>query len=88
MGAVTINLFESITTHVDFQMAKIIDDYNRKRDFVRTPEPRGTAKQSRVDNKGRFVVQKHDATADLQCKSMMRPDYIMTLDLKTKKKEY
>jgi bifunctional non-homologous end joining protein LigD len=43
-------------------MAKVIDDYNRKRDFVRTPEPRGTAKQSRVDNKGRFVVQKHDAT--------------------------
>ena len=43
-------------------MAKIIDEYNRKRDFVRTPEPRGTAKQSRVDNKGRFVVQKHDAT--------------------------
>ena len=46
-------------------MAKVIDDYNSKRDFVRTPEPRGTAKQSRVDNKGRFVVQKHDATADL-----------------------
>src|SRR5918998_5240571 len=43
-------------------MAKIIDEYNRKRDFVRTPEPRGTAKQSKVDNKGRFVVQKHDAT--------------------------
>src|ERR687897_548833 len=43
-------------------MAKIIDEYNRKRDFVRTPEPRGTAKQCRVDNKGRFVVQKHDAT--------------------------
>lgn len=43
-------------------MAKVIDDYNSKRDFVRTPEPRGTAKQSRVDNKGRFVVQKHDAT--------------------------
>ena len=43
-------------------MAKIMDEYNRKRDFVRTPEPRGTAKQSRVDNKGRFVVQKHDAT--------------------------
>src|SRR5829696_4947130 len=43
-------------------MAKVIDDYNRKRDFVRTPEPRGIAKQSRVDNKGRFVVQKHDAT--------------------------
>src|SRR5918996_895859 len=43
-------------------MSKIIDDYNRKRDFVRTPEPRGTVKQSRVDNKVRFVVQKHDAT--------------------------
>src|SRR5919106_5711979 len=43
-------------------MAKVIDEYNRKRDFVRTPEPRGTAKQSKVDNKSRFVVQKHDAT--------------------------
>src|ERR671914_1595212 len=43
-------------------MSKIIDDYNRKRDFVRTPEPRGTVKQSRVDNKVRFVVQKHDVT--------------------------
>src|SRR5919112_1003292 len=43
-------------------MAKLIDEYNKKRDFVRTPEPRGTTKQSRVDNKGRFVVQKHDAT--------------------------
>ena len=43
-------------------MAKLIYEYNKKRDFVRTPEPRGTTKQSRVDNKGRFVVQKHDAT--------------------------
>jgi bifunctional non-homologous end joining protein LigD len=43
-------------------MAKLIDEYNRKRDFARTPEPRGTANQSRVDDKGRFVVQKHDAT--------------------------
>ncbi|HKG32047.1 MAG TPA: non-homologous end-joining DNA ligase, partial [Nitrososphaeraceae archaeon] len=40
----------------------MIDEYNKKRNFVRTPEPKGTAKQSRVDNKGRFVVQKHDAT--------------------------
>ncbi|HJR48051.1 MAG TPA: hypothetical protein VJ799_07850 [Nitrososphaeraceae archaeon] len=55
----------------------MIDEYNKKRNFVRTPEPKGTAKQSRVDNKGRFVVQ-----------IMMRPDYIMTLDLKTKKREF
>jgi bifunctional non-homologous end joining protein LigD len=40
----------------------MIDEYNKKRNFVRTPEPKGTAKQPRVDNKGRFVVQKHDAT--------------------------
>jgi bifunctional non-homologous end joining protein LigD len=38
------------------------DEYNKKRNFVSTPEPKGTAKRSRVDNKGRFVVQKHDAT--------------------------
>src|SRR5918995_3289480 len=40
----------------------MIDEYNKKRNFDRTPEPKGTAKQSGVDNKGRFVVQKHDAT--------------------------
>src|SRR5215218_5026677 len=41
----------------------MLEEYNKKRNFVRTPEPRGTTKQSRVDNKGsRFVVQKHDAT--------------------------
>ena len=43
-------------------MAKLIDEYNKKRVFARTPEPRGTANQSRVNDKGRFVVQKHDAT--------------------------
>jgi bifunctional non-homologous end joining protein LigD len=40
----------------------MLEEYKKKRNFVRTPEPRGTAKQSRIDNKGRFVVQKHDAT--------------------------
>src|SRR5215208_5000245 len=41
----------------------MLEEYNKKRNFARTSEPRGTTKQSRVDNKGsRFVVQKHDAT--------------------------
>ena len=40
----------------------MLKEYNKKRNFVRTPEPRGTTKQSRVDNRSRFVVQKHDAT--------------------------
>jgi hypothetical protein len=29
----------------------MLKEYNKKRNFVRTPEPRGTTKQSRVDNK-------------------------------------
>jgi bifunctional non-homologous end joining protein LigD len=41
----------------------MLEEYNKKRNFARTSEPRGTTKQSRVDNKrSRFVVQKHDAT--------------------------
>jgi bifunctional non-homologous end joining protein LigD len=41
----------------------MLEEYNKKRNFARTSEPRGMTKQSRVDNKGsRFVVQKHDAT--------------------------
>ena len=41
----------------------MLEEYNKKRNFVRTPEPEpsGNAIQSR-DNKSRFVVQKHDAT--------------------------
>jgi bifunctional non-homologous end joining protein LigD len=42
---------------------EILEQYNKKRDFTKTPEPAG-----RNTNKGtkkkelRFVVQKHDAT--------------------------
>ena len=39
----------------------MLEEYNKKRNFVRTPEPRGDRKQPR-DNKSKFVVQKHDAT--------------------------
>ncbi|MDQ3839079.1 MAG: DNA ligase D [Thermoproteota archaeon] len=39
----------------------MLEEYNKKRNFVRTPEPRGNKKQY-VANKSRFVVQKHDAT--------------------------
>ena len=39
-------------------------EYNKKRNFVRTPEPRGKTKKTKQseNNKGKFVVQKHDAT--------------------------
>lgn len=45
-------------------MTKLLEEYNKKRNFVRTPEPSGDTKQTKRirDNKGRFVVQKHDAT--------------------------
>ena len=41
----------------------MLEEYNKKRNFVRTPEPQpsGNAIPSR-DSKSRFVVQKHDAT--------------------------
>jgi bifunctional non-homologous end joining protein LigD len=39
-------------------------EYNKKRNFVRTHEPRGKTKKTKQseNNKGKFVVQKHDAT--------------------------
>ena len=39
----------------------MLEEYHKKRNFARTPEPRGKKKQSR-ENKNKFVVQKHDAT--------------------------
>jgi bifunctional non-homologous end joining protein LigD len=39
----------------------MLEEYHKKRNFTRTPEPRGKKKQSR-ENKNKFVVQKHDAT--------------------------
>jgi bifunctional non-homologous end joining protein LigD len=39
----------------------MLEEYNKKRNFVRTSEPRGKTRQSK-GNKTRFVVQKHDAT--------------------------
>jgi bifunctional non-homologous end joining protein LigD len=42
-------------------MTQMLEEYNKKRNFVRTPEPSGDTKQPR-DNKSKFVVQKHDAT--------------------------
>src|SRR5919112_6656222 len=38
----------------------MLEEYHKKRNFIRTPEPRGKKKQSR-ENKNKFVVQKHDA---------------------------
>ena len=38
-----------------------LDEYRRKRDFRRTPEPRGRRGQRR--KAPRFVIQKHDATS-------------------------
>src|SRR5919107_3517053 len=39
----------------------MLEEYHKKRNFARTPEPRGKQKQSK-ENKNKFVVQKHDAT--------------------------
>ncbi len=41
-------------------MTTQLDTYQRKRDFRRTPEPRGTKRAAR--RKLQFVVQRHDAT--------------------------
>ena len=39
-----------------------LEEYNRRRDFSRTPEPRPTGKAAKMAGRsGRFVVQKHDA---------------------------
>lgn len=37
-----------------------LHEYNRKRDFTKTSEPKGAAKRGKAGN--RFLVQKHDAT--------------------------
>jgi bifunctional non-homologous end joining protein LigD len=37
-----------------------LSDYNRKRDFARTPEPKGAARKS--GRKLRYLIQKHDAS--------------------------
>jgi len=42
-------------------VAKMLEEYNKKRNFVTTSEPRGKTGQSKANNT-RFVVQKHDAT--------------------------
>ena len=54
----------------------MLEEYNKKRNFVRTSEPRGKTRQSK-DNKTRFVVQKYGATR-------LHYDF----RLKKKKKEY
>jgi bifunctional non-homologous end joining protein LigD len=42
----------------------MLEEYNKKKNFIATAEPRGDTKLSKQsgNNKGRFVVQKHDAT--------------------------
>jgi DNA ligase D-like protein (predicted 3'-phosphoesterase) len=41
-----------------------LDEYERKRDFSKTPEPRGgKGKRRRKDQEPRFVIQQHAATA-------------------------
>jgi DNA ligase D-like protein (predicted 3'-phosphoesterase) len=39
------------------------DDYRRKRDFDRTPEPSGNGDRQQSDDAPRFVIQKHDASS-------------------------
>jgi hypothetical protein len=41
-------------------MPTLLEEYRRKRDFPRTPEPRGTRSNSAREHV--FVVQKHDAS--------------------------
>ena len=42
----------------------LLAEYNRKRDFAKTPEPSGSpaGKQESSESGNRFIVQKHDAT--------------------------
>ncbi len=43
-------------------MAVPLEEYVRKRDFAKTPEPAGAPKRPRSARSGRFVVQRHRAT--------------------------
>lgn len=40
------------------------DPYERKRDFRKTPEPRGDERPRRNDDGPLFVIQAHDASCD------------------------
>ena len=40
----------------------VLEDYQRKRDFSRTREPRGKTGRHRSASRPRFVVHKHDAS--------------------------
>jgi bifunctional non-homologous end joining protein LigD len=40
----------------------MLEQYNKKRDFGRTPEPQGNKKELTGNKSSRFVVQKHDAS--------------------------
>src|SRR5687768_2145704 len=40
----------------------MLDEYNKKRNFGRTPEPPGNKKRLTVTKSSKFVVQKHDAS--------------------------
>ena len=40
----------------------MLDEYNKKRNFGRTPEPPGNTKRLTVTKSSKFVVQKHDAS--------------------------
>src|ERR1700761_6275227 len=42
-------------------MSEQLAEYRKKRDFKKTAEPSGQAEVKRA-NRGRFVIQKHDAT--------------------------
>jgi hypothetical protein len=44
-------------------IATALQEYHKKRNFVKTPEPQGSTEQkSKKDSDLSFVVQKHDAT--------------------------
>ncbi len=39
-----------------------LKEYKKKRDFSKTPEPKGKEKKKKTKNQGKFIVQKHDAS--------------------------
>lgn len=39
-----------------------LEEYKKKRDFIKTPEPKDTNKENSSKNRSIFVIQKHDAS--------------------------
>jgi bifunctional non-homologous end joining protein LigD len=59
MSRATDRQFDARQGRLAAMAAQLLDVYNRKRNFTRTPEPRGRREQ--VRDAGSFVIQKHAA---------------------------